>query len=173
VQIVCRDRFPDYIEGIRQGAPSAIQITDRWHLLRNLSDAILRMCNGLGRELQEAANLLAMEEGGIDIKVDDVPPGVSPTTVSPQEKLLQDVKELARQGYSNRQIAKMLPIHRQTVARYKVADRVPVKGGQKKDHIAKPFEQFLLQRWQEGCHSPKQLFLEMKANGFEGSMSSS
>lgn len=173
IQIVCRDRFPDYIEGIKQGAPSAIQITDRWHLLRNLSDTILRMCNGLGRELQEAANLLAMEEGSIDLKVNIVSSDENLTTVSPQAKLLQDVKELARQGYSNRQIAKMLPIHRQTVARYKVADRVPVKGGQKKEHIAKPFEHFLLQRWQEGCHSPKQLFLEMKAKGFEGSMSSS
>jgi transposase len=174
VQIVCRDRFSDYKEGIMQGAPSAIQITDRWHLLRNLSDAILRMCNGLGKELQEAANLLAMEEGGIEIKVDDGTIYESPAEVSPQEKLFHEVKELANQGYSNRQIAKMLPIHRQTVARYKATDRVPVKGGkQKKNHIAMPFQQFLLRRWQEGCHSPKQLFLEMKSKGFDGSMSSS
>jgi DNA-binding NarL/FixJ family response regulator len=37
------------------------------------------------------------------------------------EELLQEVKDLAQQGYSNRQIAKMLPIHRETVARYKVS----------------------------------------------------
>lgn len=173
VQIVCRDRYPEYIEGIRQGAPSAIQITDRWHLLRNLSDAFLRLCTGIGKELQEAANLLAIEDTGIDLKVEEVSNEVS-DKISPQEKLFQDVKELARQGYSNRQIAKMLPVHRQTVARYKVEDRVPVRGGEKKkQHIAIPYEQFILRRWQEGCHSPKQLFLEMKEMGFEGSMSSS
>ncbi len=33
IEIVCRDRYGDFIEGIQQGAPNAIQITDRWHLL--------------------------------------------------------------------------------------------------------------------------------------------
>jgi hypothetical protein len=65
----------------------------------------------------------------------------------------------------------MLPIHRETVARYKVEDRVPVRGGGKK-HIAVSYEKFILQRWQEGCHSPKQIFLEMKEKGFEGTISS-
>jgi transposase len=142
-------------------------------LLRNFSDATLRLCTGLGKELQEVANLLAIEDTGADLQAAEVP-NETVNKIPPQEKLLQDVKELAKQGYSDRQIAKMLPIHRQTVARYKVEDRVPVRGGEKKkQHIALPYEQFILKRRQEGCHSPKQLYLEMKEKGFEGSMSSS
>lgn len=61
IQIVCRDRYSDYIEGIRQGAPSAVQIADRWHLLKNMFEAVQGIFAGLSKELQEAANLLLLK----------------------------------------------------------------------------------------------------------------
>ncbi len=42
VKVITRDRSSLYADGGRQGAPSAVQITDRYHLVSNLSEAVER-----------------------------------------------------------------------------------------------------------------------------------
>lgn len=42
IEVVCRDRSGLFADGIRQGAPHATQVRDRFHLVTNLRDALER-----------------------------------------------------------------------------------------------------------------------------------
>jgi transposase len=43
VEIIARDRSTEYARGATAGAPTAIQVADRWHLLQNLREALERL----------------------------------------------------------------------------------------------------------------------------------
>ena len=41
--LVSRDRGTAIVEGVTRGAPQAVQVADRWHLLKNLGEALERL----------------------------------------------------------------------------------------------------------------------------------
>src|SRR5260370_1735172 len=60
VHYVGRDRSPEYARGASEGAPSAQQVVDRWHLMKNLREALERVLGRLHETLkqrQEASGL--------------------------------------------------------------------------------------------------------------------
>ena len=53
VKVVSRDRSKTYESGIRQGAPEAIQVADRFHLLQNLSQTLYQVFGIHAKVLKE------------------------------------------------------------------------------------------------------------------------
>ena len=49
IEVVARDRAGAYADGVSRGAPEAVRVSDRWHLLRNLGDAIQGRCQVDGK----------------------------------------------------------------------------------------------------------------------------
>jgi len=50
IEIITRDRSKTYASGITGGAPAAVQIADRWHLLKNLHETLEKL---IKRQLQQ------------------------------------------------------------------------------------------------------------------------
>jgi transposase len=61
IKIVTRDRSKTYASGITEGAPAAVQVADRWHLLKNLREALeqflKRILPAKGMRVRRAAGL--------------------------------------------------------------------------------------------------------------------
>lgn len=55
VQTLTRDRAKEYALAIRQGAPQARQIMDRWHVLKNLREALERDLGGCAVRLKNSS----------------------------------------------------------------------------------------------------------------------
>ena len=56
VEIIARDRAGVYADGARRGAPGAVQVADRWHLLSNLGDALRHATGRYRRAVQTAGH---------------------------------------------------------------------------------------------------------------------
>ena len=52
--VVSRDRGQVSVEGVPRGAPQAVQVADRWHLIKNLGEALLQVLQKPHRALAGA-----------------------------------------------------------------------------------------------------------------------
>ncbi|MFF7701142.1 transposase [Streptomyces lydicus] len=44
-EIICPHRATAYTKAVKQAAPNALEVADRWHLLQNLSAAVEKICH--------------------------------------------------------------------------------------------------------------------------------
>lgn len=51
VEVISRDRAEAYAEGARAGAPQAVQVADRFHLLQNAGAALEEVLRGRRRQV--------------------------------------------------------------------------------------------------------------------------
>jgi transposase len=184
VEIVSRDRGDYYVKGATTGAPDAVQVTDRWHLLKNLREALVRVVNRHCQQVQAAARAAV---AAVDIESPDSPEestakdsSAKPVSVTRAEELKQErrecrlnryqqVVELHAKGVSYREIARQLGMHRGTVRRFLAAGCFPERAEQRYPRGTDPFIEHLRKRWKEGCHNATQLTEELRKRGFDGS----
>ena len=184
VQVISRDRGDPYVKGAAAGAPNAVQVADRWHLLKNLREALIRLAD------RHAASILKAVESfpSLPSEPSTTPPvpesPASAFAAPPPERsenksqsrakrlaLFERVMDLSHQGLSQRAIAHRLGIDRGTVRRFVAAPRFPERC-YNHPHRCRTIDRFidyLRVRWSEGCHNAVSLAAELKSRGFEGS----
>jgi transposase len=178
VEIVTRDRSAAYTEGIRKGAPSAIQVSDRWHLLTNLTDAVERVLNSRQSQVREAASVVIKSQISLVPAVINAGSTTMLSSRSGREseqnrekryaRYLQVIK-LRKQGLAMHVIARALKMSRMTVRGYIEADGFPERApARTRNSQLEKYAPYLHQRFAAGCDNATQLWREIVTQGYNG-----
>lgn len=179
VQIVCRDRAGCYAEGTTRGAPQAIQIADRWHMWRNLGDAVEHTIARHRAHLRDLAAATPPAEASLPAAT-CVPLPSEPATTDRRVGRIAErtrrrhaqVHRLLAESHDLRAIARELNLARNTVRRFARAaspEELLVRDGTgKRPRLIEEFAGYLRQRWEQGCTNAEQLYQEIKAMGYRG-----
>jgi transposase len=190
VQVISRDRANCYAQGARAGAPEAVQVVDRWHLLKNLRVALKRCAERFSPEVQQAAS-----EVSASMSANKPTPAISASTASAaavatpsprsaasdapfsmreirrlrRYERYRQVHELHAQDKSQRSIARLLHLDRSTVGRYLHASTFPERAPRSVPRDTDPYVEYLRKRWSEGCFNARTLMREITERGYQGS----
>jgi transposase len=176
-EIVSRDRASLYAEAATKAAPHAVQVADRWHLLHNMSEALLGALVPHHRLLAEVAQATAGRAKMATAPVSQQPPSTEPPSrkqrvqAQNRERRLaryETVMEQVRQGASQREIARNCGLGRQTVRRWISAHSFPERRPSSHSTTVDQHQEYLVQRWQQGCRNAAQLWRELREQGFTG-----
>ncbi len=196
VTTIARDRAGVYAEAAAQGAPQALQVADRWHLLHNLGEVLEEFLLHKRAALRAAATPSTAGEGGVtapDAAEATAAAGgmeaSAPGSLTPhrprrnQERLEEAsrrrhtrvveqyaaIRRLHAAGADAADIARRVGTSRRTVYRYR---HLPEPPEPKRPHrpprqrVLTPYEPYLLRRWQEGCHNGMRLYREIRGQGY-------
>lgn len=197
IEVICRDRAGAYAEGARTGAPTAIQVADRWHLYKNLAEAVEK--------------IVARHRHDLDGNIEDNPdpdlglPGSAPSQSTPEmlapEHLPEEgnaaalspaagrmitrtiectmerheaVHKLLAAGRTRAQVSRELGLDPHTVRRYAATDDVSILINPRRTYatILDDYKSHLRRRWSEGITDAAQLHREITALGYQGSCKS-
>jgi transposase len=177
IEIVARDRYRSYIEGVSAGAPDAVQVADRFHLSKNLYDAVER---AVERNRRSARKSVAASEEREELPAPEPSPeaghpgwGHRADPEKREERLgrYQQVVELRERGLYVEDIAAEVGLSRSTVGSWLNAGSFPERKRPKKNKPSPvvPYADYLERRWREGCINMTRLWREIKEMGYEGS----
>jgi hypothetical protein len=176
VELISRDRGTTFADGANRGAPQALQIADRWHVINNLGEALEKV---LARHHADLKRALTPEEERQVTAVLDQQTLAHITARSQAEQLRQArrerrlatftrVQELSAQGWSGASIARMLGIHKKTAVKYAQMDHFPEARNDRGRKLA-PYLPFLHTQWAAGEHNIASLYQAIRIQGYRGS----
>jgi transposase len=176
VAIVSRDRAEAYAEGVALGTPHAIHVADRWHVLKNLGDALEEVLQQHRARIKQVFVPAPPAPATADLHVDTPPLAVSARVLAERQAKRQvrlacytQVLELRQRGMTLRAIAAHVGLNPKTVGRWlqtaTFPERVPRPPRRKR---LDPYTPYLVERWNAGCHNATRLWHEIKQQGYRG-----
>jgi transposase len=178
IELVSRDRAGDYASAAKASAPQAIQCADRFHIVKNLREALEGV---LARHL--AAHRRDQAEKSSATPLCDVqskqPPKPSPKAAKQgqakrEERLAQyeQVVALRKLGFSQTAIADQVGVGHATVSRWLAHGAFPEQQPRSRKTDLDAYLPYLRDRWEAGCHNIARLYRELLARGYTKSYES-
>ena len=164
-----------------RGAPQAMQVCDRFHLLMNLQTAPTRLFERKHDTLKRLAEAREQEAAPAKTPVPNEPAAsanskpLTRTALEAQarrtrrKERYEQVLRLHEQGVSQVAIATLVGLDRDTVRRYLRVPAFPeiVRPGRQKSKLD-PYKDYLQQRVQAGQHNATHLVAELREQGYGG-----
>ena len=177
VMVVTRDRAGAYAEGIRLGAPQALHTAqrapaDRFHLVKNVTDALERYLTRQHAALRRATLTNASVAPSADTPEDTAPSSSREQHARRARRLAryEEVIALHAHAVSDQGIAAHVGVSERTVQRWLHQGQFPERRrrAERPGQLA-PFAGYLRERWGAGCHNATRLWHELRDRGFRGS----
>jgi transposase len=197
IEVISRDRSAAYAQAATGGASQAKQVADRWHLLKNLREAVERVLERHSVVVDAAlktaetptdlAQVAAVPETGTaasplepsDPRLPSEPLPESPQLQAEPSKRqkridrFERVHELHRAGHSAVRIARELGLSRRSVFRYLGRQMCPAWGlGRSRRSRLDGYREWIDARLAEGSTNVAELHRQLTERGFKGSYGS-
>ena len=173
IEMVARDRSTEYANGIERGAPNAIQIADRWHLLKNLTEMAERALREQWSKMRSHPAVHSSDSQVVRPPLPRSKDELEQQRLSRERRIrdFQRVQYLKQQNYSQRRIARVLGLNRATVKLFWEAELFPERQKTPLPSMLDPFIEYMTARLQSGPITMTQLWHEVVARGYPGQLS--
>ena len=178
LEIVSRDASVSYKNAIKQANDAIIQISDRFHLLKGLTDAAKKHITsvvaaniGIPVSASHYENIETTDYWDKEQK-EDFPTREHSANYEKKKKLIDQVKELTEAGKKRSEIAKEAGISYSTVKRYQSSDFNISNGSYNttRNSKIKPYMKTIKQMIENG-HTFKEIEETIKKDGYTGASS--
>lgn len=182
IEIIARDRASSYADAANEGAPNAIQVADRFHLVRNVTDALKEVVDRQSWGLPEPAPLPVSPAEPEPVPEPEPAPESTPAKrVTRAERRRAAAADRLRRRYEEVhrlhgldmpivQIRQATGLSRTTILKYLNSSEVPKRAQPRRVRsILDPFVDYLAERWRAGCHDTATLYEEIVQQGYTGS----
>ncbi len=178
IHTISRDGSSEYASAIKKGAPQAREVSDRWHLVKNLAGCVSVLLASYLAELLRAETAKEAKEEQEELhphKQQGHPRTraerqAQQARAAERQARYQQITALHQQGMKSAEIAAALGMAERTVRHWLSQRGIPYSGPRKpRSSPLDQYKAYLLERWHQGCRSGAQLERELRAKGYKGS----
>lgn len=168
IEIVTRDRANAYTKAVDDTLPEAVQMADKWHLLKNMSEtlnSILQSHYTKGITVENTPETKKEITGKVKATKQEIQ---HQTRLEKSMELIEETKRLYASGVTQKEISKLLGISKKTIYRYLRRTEPTYSSSRGRGSILDEFSKDIKDQFFKGIKS-KNILSYIREKGYNGS----